>query len=216
MTRGARRFRSSRMLCSSCATSMTFWRRRCAREIADRFGRSRGAAAWMTACADRPSRRRAPAARVAQPALAHHGVVQIEPRELDLPRPIAGQRWSFDAPVVERPVILELQRAQRMRDVLERVGQGVRVVVHRVDAPRVAGPVVGRPADPVERRIAHVHVGRRHVDLCAQHQRAVREFAGPHPGEQVEAFLDGRWYGLSGQLGQRAGTAISSAVRLST
>ena len=77
-----------------------------------------------------------------QLALAHHGVVQVQPRELDLLRPIVARTDVSTQPVVERPVILELQRAQRVRDALERVRQRMREVVHRVDAPGVARPVM--------------------------------------------------------------------------
>jgi hypothetical protein len=54
-----------------------------------------------------------------------------------------GQVEVFDHPVVERAVHLELQRAQRVGDALERVLQRVREVVHGIDAPGVAGAVVG-------------------------------------------------------------------------
>ena len=103
-------------------------------------------------------------------------------------------------------MILELERAERMRDALERVRQRVREVVHRVDAPGVAGAVMRRVADPVERRIAHVEVRRRHVDLRAQHVRAVGELAGAHPREQIEVLLDRpiAVRAVAARLGQRA------------
>ena len=94
---------------------------------------------------------------------------------------------------------------------LDRVRQRVREVVHRIDAPRVAGPVVGGVADPVERRVAHVEVRRRHVDLRAQHVRAVGEFAGPHPREQVEVLVDRpiAVRAVAARLGQRAAASTS-------
>ena len=52
------------------------------------------------------------------------------------------------------------------------------------------GPVVGRLADPVERRVAQVDVRRRHVDLRPERPRAVGELAGAHPPEEVEVLLD--------------------------
>ena len=63
------------------------------------------------------------------------------------------------------------------------------VVVHRVDAPLVAGAVMRGVQDAVHHRIAHVHVGRGHVDLGAQHARAVGKLALRHAGEQVEIFF---------------------------
>ena len=44
--------------------------------------------------------------------------------------------------------------------------------------------------DAVEHRIAQIDVARRHVDLGAQHARAVRKFARAHAAEQVEVLLD--------------------------
>jgi len=121
--------------------------------------------------------------------LAHQRVGQVEPGELDLPRP-RGQGQVLDAPVVERAVVLELEGADRVGDPLERVGDGMRVVVHRVEAPRVAGPVMVRLLDPVERRVAHVQVRVLHVDLGAQHARAVGELTRPHAPKEVQVLLD--------------------------
>ena len=103
-------------------------------------------------------------------------------------------------------MILELERAERVRDVLERIGRRVREVVHRVDAPRVAGAVVMRAPDAVEHRIAQVDVRRRHVDLRAQHERAVGKLAGAHAGEEIEVLLDRPVAIRAGRsrLGQRA------------
>jgi hypothetical protein len=50
------------------------------------------------------------------------------------------------------------------------------------------GAVVVRVPDPVEDRVAHQHVRRRHVDAGAQHVRAVGELAGAHAAEQVQAL----------------------------
>ena len=160
-------------------------------EVADRFRR----VAAPAQPADRRHARVVPAGdmlllhQLQQLALAHHRVVQVEPRELDLLRPVAVEQ-VIDQPVVERAVIFELERAERVRDALERIRQRMRVVVHRIDAPGVAGAMMGRVADPIERRIAHVEVGRRHVDLGAQHVGAVGELAGAHPGKEREALFD--------------------------
>ncbi len=65
------------------------------------------------------------------------------------------------------------------------------IVVHRVDAPRVARAVVRHAPDAVERRVAQVDVGRRHVDLRPQRVGAVFELAGAHAAEHVEVLGDG-------------------------
>ncbi|MNV78543.1 hypothetical protein D3C71_1720390 [compost metagenome] len=58
-------------------------------------------------------------------------------------------------PVVQAAVILELQGTQRMGDPFQRIGNAVGEIVHRVDAPFVAGLVVFRELDAVQHRIAH-------------------------------------------------------------
>ena len=45
-------------------------------------------------------------------------------------------------------------------------------------------------ANPVQRRVAQVHVGRSHIDLRPQHVLAIREFARVHASKQVEVLLD--------------------------
>ncbi len=44
--------------------------------------------------------------------------------------------------------------------------------------------------DPVQHRVAQIDVARSHVDLGAQHARAVWKLAGLHAAEQVEILLD--------------------------
>src|SRR5436309_192995 len=51
-------------------------------------------------------------------------------------------------------MVLEFQRADRMGNALNRVGLAVGPVVHRVDAPFVAGAVVLRVQDAVHDRVA--------------------------------------------------------------
>jgi hypothetical protein len=100
----------------------------------------------------------------------------------------AERAERVEQPVVERPLVLELERADAVRDLLERILDRVRVGVHRVDAPCVAGVVVGRPLDAVERRVAQVDVRARHVDLRAQHRGAVGEIAGAHRPKACEVL----------------------------
>ena len=155
-----------------------------------------------------------------QPALGGHGVSEVQARELDLPgerrREEAGFRDALVEPVVERPMVLEFQRAERMRHALDAIGQAVRPVVRRVDAPLVARAVVVRMPDAVHHRVAQVHVGRAHVDLRAQYVRAVRMFAVAHLGEQAPAFgrsavAVGR---IAAGLGERAAIRAQLVGRL--
>ena len=142
-----------------------------------------------------------------QLALAGDGVRQLQARELYLLRVVHAER--LEKPVVERAVVLEFQRAQRMGDALDRVRQAVREVVGGVDAPAVAAAVVRGVADAVNRRVAHVDVGRGHVDLCAQHMFAVGELAVAHAPEQIQvlfhaALAEGA---VGARFGQRAAVA---------
>jgi hypothetical protein len=115
-------------------------------------------------------------------------VREVAARELDLARAWLGQLERRQDPVVERPVVGELERAERVGDALDRVRQAVREVVHRVDRPLAARAMVRGVHDPVEDRIAQRQHGRGHVDLRAQHVAARRELARAHALEQREAL----------------------------
>ena len=56
-----------------------------------------------------------------QLALAHHRVIEVEAGELDLLWLVVFDQVVHE-PVVERPVILEFQRAERMGDPFQRIG----------------------------------------------------------------------------------------------
>ena len=85
----------------------------------------------------------------------------------------------------------EFERAKRVRDALDIIAQAMREVVHRVDAPFVAGVMMRGVANAIEHRIAQPDVRRRHVDLRAQRPRAVGELARFHAREEIEVFFDG-------------------------
>ena len=104
---------------------------------------------------------------------------------------LGGGIQIFDEPVVQGTVDLKFQRADGVGDPFDGVFQRVSEVVERVHAPGVAGVVVFRMTDPVDRRVAHVHVGVSHIDLGAQDFAAVGELAVFHAGEEVQIFLHG-------------------------
>ena len=124
-----------------------------------------------------------------QLALAEQGVGQVEAVELDLLR--RKDAKLLDEPVVQRAMVFEFQSADGVRDLLQRVRLAVREVVHRINAPLVAGAVMRRMQNAIHHRIAHVQIRRRHVDLGAQGTRAVGKFALPHALEEIEIFFDG-------------------------
>ena len=86
-------------------------------------------------------------------------------------------------------MILELERAHGMGDVLERIGLAVGVVVHGINAPFISGAVMLGVQDAVHHRVAHVQVWRSHVNFGAQNSGAVGKIAGPHAFEQLQVFF---------------------------
>ena len=79
-----------------------------------------------------------------------------------------------------------------MGDALERVLDRMGEVVHRINAPGVAGAVMMESVDAVDDRVAHVEVAGSEVDLGAQRHAAVGELAGSHAAEEVEVWVSPR------------------------
>ena len=128
--------------------------------------------------------------QLGEPALAHHRVFEVEPAELVLTRD-AGHRDVRHAPVVEGPMVLELQGADGVGDALQGVGDGVGVVVGGIQAPLAAGLMMDHPvADAIEHRIAQVDVGRGHIDPRPQRACAVGKLARAHAPEEIQVLLD--------------------------
>ena len=78
-----------------------------------------------------------------------------------------------------------------MRDTLYGVAQRMREIVHGINAPLVTRAVMRGMTNPVQGGIAHDQIGRRHVDLRAQHVCTIREFTSAHAPEEVEILLNG-------------------------
>ena len=85
-------------------------------------------------------------------------------------------------------MILEFERADRMRDALDRIRLAVREIIGRVNAPVSAGARVRGVQNAVENRIAQVDIPRAHIDFRAQHAGAVRKFSPSHATEEVKVF----------------------------
>ena len=130
-----------------------------------------------------------------QLALRHHRVGQFQAVELELPGAVVVQVMSFlqlvDEVVVERAVGHKFKGADRVRHPLEEVTLAVCEVVHWVHLPLAARAVVLLVDNAVDDGVAEVHVRVRHVDFCAQHHRALGQFARIHFFEQRQALLYG-------------------------
>ena len=123
-------------------------------------------------------------------AFSRDDVGQVHLGKFDLP----GRMRIFQLlhnPVVQRPVILELQRADRVGYALDRVFDRMREIVHGINAPLVSGILMRHMGDTVDDRITHIHIGRSHVDLRAQNLCAVLVQAVLHILEEFQVFLHG-------------------------
>ena len=123
-----------------------------------------------------------------EPPFAEHRVAQVEAGEFDLLRTRARYQFLHE-PVVKGTVVFKLQGADGVGDPFQGVGEAVGEVVHGVDHPVGARPVVGLPLDAVDDGVAHDDVRRGHVDLRAQNMGAVGKLAGPHPGKEIEVLF---------------------------
>ena len=161
-------------------------------EVADGCGRVSAAAK----CAQGGQARVVPAVddaivdQLAQLAFGGDCVRQFQPGEFGLAGLVAGQRQVVQVPVVQRPMTIELKRAQAVRDALDGVTLAVRPVVRGVQHPLVAGAVMRLVTNAIHDRIAQLHVVVLHVGLGAQHMRAVGKLAGAHAPEQHQVLVD--------------------------
>src|SRR5271166_1448362 len=122
----------------------------------------------------------------------------------------------IEKPIVQRPVVLEFERADGMGDVLDGVRLPMREIVARVDAPGGAGAWMTGMQNPIEDRIAQVDIARGHVDLGAQDARPVAKLAGAHAPEQVEIFRNTALapWAVPSRLRQRAARRANFLRRL--
>ena len=116
-------------------------------------------------------------------SFAHDRVSEIKPSEFVLMRAWLRQFEGVENPFVKRPVHFEFQSAHRMRDPFEVIAQRMRPIVHRVNAPFIACPMMRRVPDPIEHRIAEPNIRRGHIDLRPQSVSVIREFAHFHPAK---------------------------------
>jgi hypothetical protein len=86
--------------------------------------------------------------------------------------------------------LLSLNGEQAVRDVLDRVREGMREVIQRIQAPRVTLAIMMRVPNPQQDRIAHDHVWMRHVDLRAEYVRTIGKLSVAHAQQQIEILVD--------------------------
>ena len=113
-------------------------------------------------------------------------------------------------------MVLEFQRADRVRNALDRIRLPVGVIVARIDRPFVAGARMGGVQDAIEHGVAQIDVAGRHIDFGAQHPRPVRKLARLHAAEQIEVFIHDALAKRTvlARLGQRAAPDPDFLLRL--
>src|SRR5215203_5751096 len=70
-----------------------------------------------------------------------------------------------------------------------RIGKRMGKVVHWINAPLVPRAIMMGMADAIEQWVTHLHVGGSHVNLGAQHMRAIGKLTSPHAAKEVEILL---------------------------
>ena len=100
-----------------------------------------------------------------------------------------GEAAIIYNPIVQRAVVFELQCANGVRDTFVRVLDWMSKVVHGINAPFVPRVVVSCVQHAINYRIAHVDVGRSHIDFCTQNFFAVGKLAVTHIVEQLKVLF---------------------------
>ena len=67
----------------------------------------------------------------------------------------------------------------------------MREVVHRINTPRIASPVMVRMQNSVNHWVPQIQVGRGHVYLRSQNTSPLLELPLLHPREQVDILRHG-------------------------
>ena len=76
-----------------------------------------------------------------------------------------------------------------MGDLLKGITLAMRKIIHRVNAPGITRAVVVGMLDAVENRVAHQHIGVRHVNFRTQYLFTIAVLAGFHFGKQFQILF---------------------------
>ena len=126
--------------------------------------------------------------QLTQIALGHNRIGHIQAGKFAL-LGVVRQRAVVHNPLIQRAMVFKLNRAHRMCNAFQCILNGVCEVIQRINAPLVPLSVVMGAHNAVNGRVAHVHVGRSHVNLGAQRLRAIRELARAHILKQLQVLL---------------------------
>ena len=77
-----------------------------------------------------------------------------------------------------------------MRYALNGILLSVRIVIGRINWPRISRLMVFGVPDSVQDRVPQIDIGLSHIDLGAQYPLPVGKFARSHSQKQIPVFVD--------------------------
>ena len=86
-------------------------------------------------------------------------------------------------------MILEFERTDRMGDPFDRITLPMCKVVHRINAPTIACPMVCGSQDAIHYRIPKIDIRRSHIDPRPQRATSVGKLSGTHPLKEIQIFF---------------------------
>ena len=98
---------------------------------------------------------------------------------------------GLDKPIIERSVNIKFESAYRMGNIFDGVALAVGIVVHRINAPLISGPMVMGVLDTIKNRISEHHIWMSHIYLGTENFLTIRIFAITHFPEQFQILFRG-------------------------
>ena len=95
-----------------------------------------------------------------------------------------------DHPVIQRAVILELQRTTGMCNPFNCIFNRMSKIIHRIDAPFVFCIVMCHMCDPVNHWIPHIDIRRCHINLCTQYLASIRILSVFHILKEFQILIN--------------------------
>ncbi len=155
------------------------------RRIATTTHRAKCGHAWII-----PSAHIATLHKHAQITLGHDGARDVQSAKLNLAW--TGRkhvRRLFHHPVIEGAMVFVFERTHAVGDPFKRIADGVGKVVHGIDAPIVSCAVMLLIQNTIHRRVTHIDVGARHINLHAKNHATLFVLALFHFFKQTKAFF---------------------------
>ncbi len=144
--------------------------------------------------------------KVKELSLAHYSICEVQPVEFNLPGSVVRGLQLIDEPVVQWPVNLKFEGAERVCDTFKIITLAMGKIIHRVYIPFIACTVMLSFNYPVNYGITHMHIGGSHVYTGPQYTTSLFKFTLIHPVKQIQILGDRPFpeRTLSSRLGRRS------------